>query len=101
MLRGGPKLYTDRQTHTHTHIQTHTDRQTHTHTEAYFISLVFLRKCRNKTKKRTPGREMKLETRIVKNVVEMQLGRTQRKTPKISILPTTPAAPRHELETPV
>ena len=40
-------------------------------------------------------------TRIVKNVVEMQLGRTQRKTPKISILPTTPAAPRHELETPV
>ena len=29
-------------THTHTH--------THTHTEAYFISLVFLRKCRNKTK---------------------------------------------------
>ena len=39
IVRGGPKLYTD------THI--HTD----THTEAYFISLVFLRKCRNKTKK--------------------------------------------------
>ena len=34
---GGPKLYTD----------THTD----THKEAHFISLVFLRKCRNKTKK--------------------------------------------------
>ena len=29
-------------THTHTH--------THTHPEAHFISLVFLRKCRNKTK---------------------------------------------------
>ena len=45
--QGGPKLYTDtdtnRQTHTHTH--------THTHTEAYFISLVFLRKCRNTTNK--------------------------------------------------
>ena len=34
IVRGGPKFYTD----------------THTHTEAYFISLVFLRKCRNKTK---------------------------------------------------
>ena len=52
---------TDTHTHTHTHRQTHTQTdthththrqtQTHTHTEAYFISLVFLRKCRNKTKK--------------------------------------------------
>ena len=33
IVRGGPKLYTR-----------------HTHTEAYFISLVFLQKCRNKTK---------------------------------------------------
>ena len=40
---------TQTQTDTHTHLDTYTDR--HTHTEAYFISLVFLRKCRNKTKK--------------------------------------------------
>ena len=45
----GPKLYTDIHIHTHTHTQTHTHR--HTHAEAHFISLVFLRKCRNKTKK--------------------------------------------------
>ena len=37
-------------THRHTHTQTYTHIHTHTHTEAYFISLVFLRKCRNKTK---------------------------------------------------
>ena len=39
---------TDRQ-QTHTHTHTHTD----TYTETYFIGLVFLRKCRNKTKKRS------------------------------------------------
>ena len=38
---------TDRQKDTHTHTHTHT----HTYTEAHFISLVFLRKGRNKTKK--------------------------------------------------
>ena len=52
-----PKLYTDThidkhkhtQTDTHTHTDTRqTDRQTLT--EAHFISLVFLRKSRNKTK---------------------------------------------------
>ena len=37
-------------THAHTHTHTHTHKHTHTHTEAYFIYLVFLRKCRNKTK---------------------------------------------------
>ena len=44
---------TDTHTHTnrHTHRQTDTQTDTHKHTEAYFISLVFLRKCRNKTKK--------------------------------------------------
>ena len=49
IVRGGPKLYTDTHTyrHAHSHTLTHTD--THTHTEAHFISLVFLRKCRNKT----------------------------------------------------
>ena len=43
IVRGGPKLYTDTHTHTHTHRDTYT--------EAHFISLVFLRKGRNKTKK--------------------------------------------------
>ena len=40
--------------HRHTHMYIHTQRQTdtHTHTEARFISLVFLRKCRNKAKNR-------------------------------------------------
>ena len=71
IVRVGPKFYTRTHTHTHrdtdrhTHTQRH--RQTHTRTEterererhtdrerggAYFISLVFLRKCRNKTKNR-------------------------------------------------
>ena len=69
IVTGGPKFYTHTQkherarAHTHTHRHTHTDTdtdthtQTHTqihkHTEAHFISLVFLRKCRNKTKKNT------------------------------------------------
>ena len=39
-----PETTHDRTQITHTH--------THTHTEAHFISLVFLRKCRNKTKKK-------------------------------------------------
>ena len=44
--------HTDTHTYTHTERHTHTTHtHTHTHTEAYFISLVFLRKCRNKTKK--------------------------------------------------
>ena len=52
---GGTKIlhtHTHTDTHTHTHTQTHTHTHTHrhTHTEAHFISLVFLRKCRNKTK---------------------------------------------------
>ena len=38
--KGGPNFYTD----------TYTQADTHTHTEAHFIGLVFLRKCRNKTK---------------------------------------------------
>ena len=47
---------TDRKKHTHTHTErerereTHTHTHTHTHTDAHFISLVFLQKCRNKTK---------------------------------------------------
>ena len=55
IVKGGPKLYTD----------THTYRHTHTHMEAHFISLVFLRKCRNKAKngvlifQRSSGRSMK------------------------------------------
>ena len=40
-MLGGTKIV-------HRHTQTHT--HTHRHTEAYFISLVFLWKCRNKTK---------------------------------------------------
>ena len=35
--------------HTHTHTHMHTDRHTRTCAETNFISLVFLRKCRNKT----------------------------------------------------
>ena len=49
-LLGGTKIL-HRYTHTHTHRQTHTHTR-HTHSETYFISLVFLRKCRNKTKNR-------------------------------------------------
>ena len=52
IVRGGPKLYTDTHTQTHTHTHTHTHKHRHTHTEACFISLVFLRKCRNKTNKK-------------------------------------------------
>ena len=46
------KLLEGDQNFTQTHTQIHIHRHTHTrtHTEAYFISLVFLRKCRNKTK---------------------------------------------------
>ena len=43
-------------THTHTHTDTHTHTHTHTHTEAYFIGLVFLQKCRNKSKQEDPLR---------------------------------------------
>ena len=55
-LLGGGKIlhrhthrHTQRQTHRHTHTQTHR----RINTEAYFISFVFLRKCRNKTKNRS------------------------------------------------
>ena len=53
IVRGEPKVYTDTHTHTHTHTERERERDTHTdtHTEACFMSLVFLRKCRNKTKK--------------------------------------------------
>ena len=49
IVRGGTKTV-HRHTHTYRHTHTHTLTQTHTHAEAHFISLVFLRKCRNKTK---------------------------------------------------
>ena len=59
--------HTHRHTHTHTqtHTQTHThtDTHTHTHTEAYFKSLVFLRKCRNKTRKPICGTETIIRTK--------------------------------------
>ena len=49
----GDQNFTDthKQTHTHTHTQKQTQTDAHTHTEVHFISLVFLRKCRNKSKK--------------------------------------------------
>ena len=45
------QTHTNTQTHTQRHRHTHTHTHTQTNTEAYFISLVFRRKCRNKTKK--------------------------------------------------
>ena len=51
-LLGGTKtVHRHKHTHRHTHTHRHIHKHTHTYTEAYFISLVFLRKCRNKTKK--------------------------------------------------
>ena len=47
--RGHTQTHT--QTHAGTHVRRHARTHAHTHTEAYFISLVFLQKCRNKTKK--------------------------------------------------
>ena len=46
------QTHTHTDTHKHTHTDTHRHTQTHTqtHAEAHFISLAFLRKCRNKTK---------------------------------------------------
>ena len=53
-MLGGDQNFTLTHTHTQTdtHTQTHTHTHTHIHTEAYFITLVFLRKCRNKTNNR-------------------------------------------------
>ena len=45
------RAHTYTHTHTHTHKQTNTHTHTHTH-ETNFISLVFLRKCRNKAKRK-------------------------------------------------
>ena len=59
IVRGVDQNCTDTHTHAHKHnahkharTQTRTQKKTHTHThtEANFISLDFLRKCRNKTK---------------------------------------------------
>ena len=85
---GGAKIvHRHTRTHTHTHTHTHrererererqrhrqtrqTDRQTdrhthtHTHTEAYFISLLFLRKCRNKTKNGRNPQNRAAQTRL-------------------------------------
>ena len=47
--------------HTYIHIHIHT----HTHSEAHFISLVFLRKCRNKTKQEDPLRSYSLVSAMV------------------------------------
>ena len=41
-----PKFFTNTHTHTHTHARTHA----HTHTPRPILCIVFLRKCRNKTK---------------------------------------------------
>ena len=60
IVRGGPKFYTDTQTHTHTqtHTQTHTHthRHTHTHTHtqthtpaAYLMSFFFKEETRLKS----------------------------------------------------
>ena len=49
--------------------QTHTHRHTHTHMEAHFISLVFLRKCRNKTNKK----EKITKPKILKETIKFYL----------------------------
>ena len=56
-MLGGDQNCTHTHTHTHTdtHTHTHTHTQTHRQTESYFISFVFLRKCRNKTNKTERG----------------------------------------------
>ena len=57
IVKGGPKFNTERERDRERERdiererERQTDRQTDTHTEAHFISLVFLRKGRNKTKK--------------------------------------------------